>query len=209
MRRVYRQLKALSSVFHQQVLKIRLQTLGENTQIERSVIFEFPDRTIIGGGSRISHHTIMRANGDHIRLGSDVCIQASCLLTANEGYIEIGSGSWLGAGSQIYGNGGVSIGSNVLIAAQTIINTVSHNFESLSTPINNQGINTNPVVIEDDVWVGLGARILQGVRIASGAIIGANSLVMRDVPSNAIVFGSPAKVRSFRTTNTSIKEQQS
>jgi len=54
------------------------------------------------------------------------------------------------------------------------------------------------VVVEDDIWVGSNVIILKGVTIHRGAIIGAGSVVTRDVPPYAVVVGVPAKVRSFR-----------
>jgi acetyltransferase-like isoleucine patch superfamily enzyme len=56
-----------------------------------------------------------------------------------------------------------------------------------------QGIYTAPVVIEDDVWIGIGAVILQGVRIGRGSIIGAGAVVNRDVESGTVVAGVPAR----------------
>jgi acetyltransferase-like isoleucine patch superfamily enzyme len=55
-----------------------------------------------------------------------------------------------------------------------------------------------PVVIEDDVWIGTGAIILPGVKIGIGAVVGAGSVVTKDVPNFAVVFGHPAKLLKMR-----------
>lgn len=55
-------------------------------------------------------------------------------------------------------------------------------------------IKTKPVVIEDDVWIGMGAVILKGVRIGKGSIVAAGAIVSKDVPPNSIVAGNPAQV---------------
>ena len=60
------------------------------------------------------------------------------------------------------------------------------------------------VVIEEDVWLGAGATILAGVRLGRGCIIGANSLVTKDVPPYAVVAGSPAKIIKKKFNNTQI-----
>jgi maltose O-acetyltransferase len=55
-----------------------------------------------------------------------------------------------------------------------------------------------PIVIQDNVWIGAGAKVLGGVTIHKGAVIGANAVVTRDIPENAIVAGVPARVIRFR-----------
>lgn len=210
MRAVYRQLKSLKAALRQQVLAAKLAQLGPGSAIDATVRLDYPDRINIGSGVRIGHCSVVRANselsGAVISIDDDAFVQDFCLMNANEGFIRLGERSWLGAGSHIYGNGGVEIGKDVLIAAHTVINTVSHNFDDLTNPVNAQGINVDPVVIGDDVWIGTGVKILQGVTIGKGAIVGAGSLVNRDVPDYAIAYGTPARVASYRT-ETELKEK--
>jgi acetyltransferase-like isoleucine patch superfamily enzyme len=52
--------------------------------------------------------------------------------------------------------------------------------------------------LEDDVWLGLGVAVLEGVRIGRGAVIGAGAVVTRDIPAYAIAIGVPARVVRFR-----------
>jgi galactoside O-acetyltransferase len=131
-------------------------------------------------------------------LGNSVSIQENTLIAANRGHIAIGDNSWLGPNSVIYGNGGVDIGADVLIASHCVINTVSHNFSETDIPMNYQGTNSAPVIIDDDVWIGTGAVILQGVRIGHGSIVGAGAVVTRSVPPFSIALGVPARVTGNR-----------
>jgi acetyltransferase-like isoleucine patch superfamily enzyme len=133
-----------------------------------------------------------------IHIDADTSVLEDTMLTANDGYISIGRRCWLGAGTYLYGNGNIQMGDDVLIAARTIINTVAHNYSHRDLPINAQGINTAPVMIENGVWIGLNCTILQGITIGEGAIIGAGSLVNRDVPAYSIVVGTPARVIGMR-----------
>ena len=55
------------------------------------------------------------------------------------------------------------------------------------------GVAMAPIVIEDDVWIGFNATILKGVKIGKGAIIGASTIITKDVPPYAIMVGSPAR----------------
>jgi acetyltransferase-like isoleucine patch superfamily enzyme len=60
-------------------------------------------------------------------------------------------------------------------------------------PVQDQPMETSPVVLEDDVWLGAGVIILRGVRVGQGAIVGAGAVVTRDVPPGTVVAGVPAK----------------
>jgi len=92
-----------------------------------------------------------------------------------------------------------SIGNYVLIAPNVAILASSHVFSDKSVPMAYQGDTTiNPVIIEDDVWIGRNAIILPGIQIGKGAIIGAGAVVTRNIPANAIAGGVPAKIIRFR-----------
>jgi acetyltransferase-like isoleucine patch superfamily enzyme len=177
-----------------------LGTRGDNLQLDSGVRLESAARIHLADGARLGRHALLRANTQReIRIGADTSVLEQCLLTANEGHIHIGARSWLGAGTYLYGNGNITIGNDVLIAARCSLNTVSHNHAALDQPINNQGINVAPIHIEDDVWIGLHAVILQGVTIGRGAIVGAGSLVNKDVPAYSIVAGTPARIVRSRS----------
>jgi acetyltransferase-like isoleucine patch superfamily enzyme len=119
------------------------------------------------------------------------------------GNIEIGNFSTVNPFSVLYGQGGLYIGNGVRIAAQTVIIPANHDYADPDRFIHEQGITCLGIRIEDDVWVGAGARILDGVTIGKGAIIGSGSVVTRDVPSFAIVGGVPARILKYRTRNPS------
>lgn len=90
--------------------------------------------------------------------------------------------------------GGVHIGSGVRIAAHTVITPSNHQAGTDDLPLHLAGISRRPIIIEDNVWVGAGSRILAGVHIARNSIIGAGSVVTRSIPANATVCGVPARV---------------
>lgn len=85
-----------------------------------------------------------------------------------------------------------------MIASHCAINTVSHHTDRKDIPMSTQGIHTAPVIIEDDVWIGIGAVILQGVRIGEGSIVGAGSVVTRNIPAGSIAVGVPARIIGSR-----------
>ena len=86
------------------------------------------------------------------------------------------------------------IGDNVLIAPNVSILSVSHNHSDLNIPIVDQGDSTpNPPIIEDGVWLARNVVIMPGIKIGEGAIVGAGAVVTKNVKSNTIVGGVPAK----------------
>jgi len=112
--------------------------------------------------------------------------------------IEIGDNSGIGVNCRACGP--IKIGDNVMMGPEVIILTISHKYDRLDVPMLEQGHNSpEPVSIGDDVWIGTRAIILPGISIGKGAIIGAASIVTKDVPEYAVVCGNPAKVIKYRT----------
>ena len=112
--------------------------------------------------------------------------------------VEIGDHSGIGVNCRIPSN--IKIGKFVMMGPDVIIYNVSHKFEKTEMPMCYQGsIISESLIIDDDVWIGTRAIILSKVkRIGKGSIIGAGSIVTRDVPDFAIVAGNPAKIIRFR-----------
>ena len=81
-----------------------------------------------------------------------------------------------------------------MIAPNVSIYSTTHNHMQRDIPMVLQGVKESEVIIGDDVWIGRNVMILPGVKINNGAIIGANSVVTRDVDSYTIVGGVPARV---------------
>ena len=111
--------------------------------------------------------------------------------------IEIGNNTSLNRGTWI-GNDTV-FGDNVMMGPNVSILSGSHNFDNIQIPMSEQGAPPrNPVIIGDDVWIGTRSIILPGVKIGSHSIIGAGSVVTKDVPELAIYAGNPAKLIKYR-----------
>ncbi len=112
--------------------------------------------------------------------------------------ITIGRRVGVNEGVFIDGRGGVRIGNNVLIAHGVSIVSEDHGIDDLDTPIRDQLKTVAPIVIGDDVWLGMGAKILKGVTVGNGAVVAAGAVVTKDVPERAIVGGVPARIIRFR-----------
>lgn len=156
---------------------------------------------LIGNSSRIYKNSIINTNrGGNIKIGNKNEILYGVCLMSYGGTIKIGDRCSINPYTVIYGYGkGTIIGNDVLIAGHCLIVPVSHEYEDLEKPINAQGYTTKGIIIEDNVWIGSGCRILDGVKIGTGAIIAAGSVVNRDVEKYTIVGGVPAKFIKVRS----------
>ena len=105
-------------------------------------------------------------------------------------HIEIGKGCFIQQCCTFFGRGGITLGENVLVGPKVNIITINHDPD----PENRSATYGRPVVIGDNVWIGVNSTILPGVSIGCGAIIGANSVVTKDVPPMTVVAGNPARI---------------
>ncbi len=130
--------------------------------------------------------------------GSNIKLYFPIVIWGKE-FVTIGDNTSIGEYSHMWGQGGIFIGKNVLIAAHCCISSLNHNY---SAPIITfGGVIANPVVIEDDVWLGYNVVILPGVTIGQGSVIGAGSVVVKDIPPYSVAVGNPAKVIKKRIIN--------
>jgi maltose O-acetyltransferase len=106
---------------------------------------------------------------------------------------SIGDNSGVGADCHIYCGAEVTIGSDVLMGREVLIQTQDHEIKDKNRLIREQAKYSLPVIIEDDVYIGSRVIILKGVRIGKGAVIAAGAIVTKDVPPYAIMKGIPAK----------------
>lgn len=112
--------------------------------------------------------------------------------------LVVGDDVDLAGGVMIGTAGGVSIGNRTLIGFRTIIITGNHRIPSACKRIFEAGIERRPVVIGEDVWIGANVIVLPGRKIGSGAVVGAGSVVTKDVEPFTIVAGNPAKLVRHR-----------
>lgn len=128
-----------------------------------------------------------------LSVGENVSIHPDVYLFHIEN-LSIGNNVSIHPMSYIEAVGGVEIGDDVSIAQGTSIISFNHKYTELEMPIKDQGTELRPICIKNNVWIGAKSTILGGVKINEGSIIGAGSIVTKDVMKNNIVAGNPAKI---------------
>jgi acetyltransferase-like isoleucine patch superfamily enzyme len=159
------------------LVKIKINpnvNLGANVVIKSSSIIE----TKYGGNIYIGEKTEILDGVSLITYGGDIVIGRNCSINPY---------------SIIYGIGNTKIGNNVLIAGHCMIIPNNHKFSDRTRPIAEQGCEAKGIIIEDDVWIGHGCSILDGVIIGKGSVIAAGSVVNKSVEAYSIMAGVPAK----------------
>ena len=144
--------------------------------------------------------------GARIEVGKSACLELGrwswicddVKLRVHEGVVTVGAKSVLGQECTLSCYQHVSIGRECIIADRTMIIDFDHAFGDVERPIRLQGIEKRDVRIGNNVWIGHGARILHGVTIGDNAVVAAAAVVTRDVASNAVVAGVPARLIKMR-----------
>jgi acetyltransferase-like isoleucine patch superfamily enzyme len=143
--------------------------------------------------------------GGQIVVGHDTRLDIGVVLRAYGGFISIGDHCSVNPYCVLYGKGGLKIGNGVRIASHSVIVAANHRFEDAHELIYRQGEYAVGIIIEDDVWIGAGAKILDGVTIRTGTVVGAGAVVTRSTEAWSVVAGAPARKIGSRLTEASQK----
>lgn len=142
----------------------------------------------------ISPRAVLRVNGGgSIRIGANCEIHDFAAILTYGGQVVFGDNCSLNHFAVAYGHGGLLIGSGVRIGAHTTIIPFNHIPGDEALPLYKRGITSKGIIIADYVWIGAGVRVLDGVEIGPHAIVGAGSVVNRNVASGVTVVGVPAR----------------
>lgn len=168
-------------------------TVSLKAEIAKNINLRLGRNVSVGDYAKLLGHA-----GSCIEIGEKSYIEPFVNLRAQHGFIKIGINTGINLYTVIYGAGGVTIGNNTRIACHTVIVSSNHNFDDLSQDIYTQGITAKGIIIGDDVWIGAGVRILDGVHVGNHAVVGAGSVVTKDIPENSVAVGVPARVIRMR-----------
>jgi acetyltransferase-like isoleucine patch superfamily enzyme len=179
-----------------------LGSCGRNVVFGQNVVLRHPHKIHIGSNVVIDDNCLIDAKGDTnrgIRIGDGVFIGRNTILSCKNGDIELGDGANIGFNCEVFSASRVTIGRAVLMAAYGYVIGGDHDFSDPAKAVLAQTRTSAGVIIGDGVWMGAGAKILDGVEIGPLAVIGAAAVVRENVPASAIAVGIPARVVATRT----------
>jgi len=169
---------------------------GSNTFISLKAEIVNPVKIELGSNVAVEKHARLVCIGDScgIRVGDDTFILPYALLKADHGRIRIGKNCTVNDYTVLLGRGDLIIGDDVRIAPHCVIVAMNHIYKNPDVPISSQGMSSKGITIEDDVWIGASAVILDGVKIGKGSVVGAGSVVAESIPAYSVAAGVPAKI---------------
>ena len=135
--------------------------------------------------------------GENTLIGPDISLSAGMVpgqKCITNPVVTIGDRCLIGRGSGIVGHFSIEIGDDVWTGHNVYITDQNHGYEDVSLPISKQSQPERAVKIGSGSWLGYGSVVLPGVTIGEHCVIGANSVVTRDVPSYSVAVGVPARV---------------
>ena len=148
-------------------------------------------RNIKGKFGLALRYAIIKTIAENI--GDNVSIYENVYIYSPEN-LSIGDNVSIHPMCYIDATGGIYIGNDVSIAHMVTVMSTTHLFDDATIPIKDQGCESKKTVIKNNVWIGAKTTVLYGVKISQGSILGANSVVNKDVPEFSIAAGIPAKI---------------
>jgi acetyltransferase-like isoleucine patch superfamily enzyme len=195
--------KRLRQIFYPSLFR----KFGHGVEIEPNVQFVRTQSIDLGASVSICSYTLLNCwDGGELSLDDSVRLDQGIHIQTIGAAISIGARTYMGPYVCMAGPGNISIGKDCLIASHTGIYANNHIFADPNTPINQQGLSYKGITIEDDCWLGSGVRVIDGVTIGKGSIVGAGTVVNKDIPPYSIAVGVPARVISKRDPQTPKQE---
>ena len=165
--------------------------LGTGVLWGKNITLRDAGRIEIGDRVAIDDDCLLDARGvkdEGVQIGSDVLIARGTTVQAKSSWVKIGDRCIVGTHCHLGSVGGIRLGNAVMIAGHCYIGGGRYRTSDRDIPMMDQGVySEGPIIIEDDVWLGAGAIVLDGVRIGRGCVIGSGAVIRESVPEYTVV----------------------
>jgi acetyltransferase-like isoleucine patch superfamily enzyme len=178
-----------------------LGAVGRNVVFGQGVVLRHPGKIRIADDVTVDDLVVLDAKGtgNHgIDIGQGVFLGRGTILSCKDGDIVLGDHTNLGFHCEVFSGSRVTVGRHGLFAAYVYLVGGGHEFERADVAVIEQARSSKGITLGDNVWLGTGAKVLDGVRLGSNVVVGANGVVTSDLPDGAVAAGVPARILRTR-----------
>ena len=178
-----------------------LGSVGKGVVFGQGVVLRHPHKVRLGDGVTVDDLVVLDAKGTSNRgidVGRSVFLGRGTILSCKDGDITIGDHGNFGFHCEVFSGSSVTVGRHALFAAQAYLVGGGHEFDEVGRAVIEQPRTSRGIALGDNVWLGTGAKVLDGVRIGSDVVVGANAVVNADLPDGVVAAGVPARVLRSR-----------
>ena len=196
---------ALGLVLRKMAYPCLLGASGRNVTFGHGVVLRHPAKIRIGDDVVVDDLVVLDAKGTSnrgITVGNGVFLGRGTILSCKDGDIVLGDQTNLGFHCEVFSASTVTVGRHGLFAAYTYLVGGGHEFDRADVPVIDQARSSRGIALGDNVWLGTGTKVLDGVRIGRDVVVGAGAVVTEDLPDGAVAVGIPARVVRRREAGT-------
>jgi acetyltransferase-like isoleucine patch superfamily enzyme len=180
-----------------------LGSVGRGVVFGQGVVLRHPAKIRIGSNVTLDDQVVLDAKGKTnrgITIGDGVFLGRGTILLCKDGDIDLGDYVNIGVYSEVFSGSSVKIGRHGLFAANTFVIGGGHDFDRVDVPVVQQERPSRGITLAENVWLGAGVKVLDGVTIGRDVVVGANAVVTADLPDGVVAAGVPARVLRSRAT---------
>ena len=193
---------ALGLALRKVLYPLLLGACGRGVVFGQNVVLRHPHKIRLGDSVTLDDLVVLDAKGGSnrgIEIGPGAFLGRGTILSCKDGDITLGDHANLGFHCEIFSGSSVTVGSHALFAAQVYLVGGGHAFEASGAAVIDQPRTSHGILLGDNVWLGAGAKVLDGVRVGKDVVVGAGAVVNADLPDGAIAAGVPARVLRSRS----------
>jgi acetyltransferase-like isoleucine patch superfamily enzyme len=193
---------ALGLALRKVLFPLLLGACGRGVVFGQGVVLRHPHKIRLGDSVTLDDLVVLDAKGGSnrgIEIGPGAFLGRGTILSCKDGDITLGDHANLGFHCEIFSGSSVTVGSHALFAAQVYLVGGGHAFEASGASVIDQPRTSHGILLGDNVWLGAGAKVLDGVRIGKDVVVGAGAVVNADLPDGAIAAGVPARILRSRS----------